>query len=124
MEKRRVINILAIILVLSAVFYVSLVFFTESDVVTRKDGNLETKGDVLAVKIVALASFLVVATVGLYVLFEIMTYSNPNRRIRRQTRRYVSWKLNHDFASPPSIQMSSVEKEEETEEDDIEFRRW
>lgn len=83
--------IVTILLILAAVFYISLRFFSSGQVIRRTQEGLVVSSEALQVKIVALVGFMAVSIIGLYVCMSLLTNPDFEKPTRREEGRPSLW---------------------------------
>lgn len=107
-------------LINATVFYVALKVFARGDVVTyTPNGRATISSNLLMLKLGALAGFLLVSMIGLYITLELLSESDPNDRLKKDKERYLSWKAEYQRRQipRPATQSSSNEQIDIEEED-------
>lgn len=103
--------VVTILIILAAVFYVSLRFFASGNVIQRTQNGLVVSSEALQVKIVALIGFMAVSIIGLYVCMSLLTNPDFEKAERRDEERSSLWNVYlHELRFP------AFETEEEEEE--------
>lgn len=104
--------VVTILLILAAVFYVSLRFFASGNVIQRtSSGGLVVSSEALQVKIIALVGFMAVSIIGLYVCMSLLTNPDFEKEERRDRERTSLWNVYlHELRFP------AFETEEEEED--------
>lgn len=96
----RIVSAGAVLAITAAVFYVSLNFFTSTEVITQADGRLVVTPSALGIQLTSLVAFLIAAVVGLYLSVRLLT--KPEESRRGDSEPPSSWRLYlHRLELPP-----------------------